>query len=175
MGKLLFKGKTFTKSEESILLKAFNFACERLKIADMAFLVSATKEAYDPSPRHYARVAQPFPKLFVMEMNSTGFNLFDASSALMHECVHMKQYLTGELHEDEDGAVWKGNFVPHSIAENMLFYDFLPWEKEAWKDQGKHHIQFVNSLSPDEQKLVRISDSHGLHELWDEKPKQAAA
>ena len=49
--------------------------------------------------------------------------------ALAHECVHIKQYVKGELVEKETEFFWKGELYLYD-QEN---YEQMPWEEEAYR------------------------------------------
>lgn len=57
-------------------------------------------------------------------------------TVLAHECVHIKQYSTGQLGDcsDEHLVMWEG--VPHHFDEDSLDYWFSPWEIEAFGKQA---------------------------------------
>jgi hypothetical protein len=69
---------------------------------------------------------------------------------LGHETVHVKQYLTGQLREDQGGILWQGkHYYPHWMASNPANYLRLPWEAEAFAKQDYLYRLAVRSLSRD--------------------------
>jgi len=76
-----------------------------------------------------------------MEMNSNGFNLFDATAAFGHELIHVQQHIKGWLRVKNtgkvwsDGLYWKGEF--YSALHLMLngSSNCVPWKStlgNAW-------------------------------------------
>jgi len=162
MPTIKFKG--FSQLEKSILAKTFKANSERLDMHNDNFTVYVSRVPIQGGPKHYARVAYPKKDLFVVELNDDGFNLFDATSALGHEAVHMKQYRAGRMKDSEEGVHWNDNlYRPFRIA---LSGNDVPWEKEAWALQGELHKHAVESLSPEHRKHIKSEQSHGLNKLW---------
>jgi hypothetical protein len=69
-------------------------------------------------------------KTLVMELDSrlNGNQLIDTIS---HEMIHVKQYATGMLREENGNTYWRGKIVNRS---KVLYWDH-PWERNAWKNQ----------------------------------------
>lgn len=155
----------FSNLEKTILTKTFKANVTKLGLLKSDFKVEVSKEHLG-RPGLHARVANPAKDHFIVEINSNEFNLFDATSALGHETVHMKQHLDGTMWNDDDGTYWNKDFYPEAIQR--FLYQHLPWEKEAWAIQGELHKHAFNSLSPEERKHVDRTKSHGLRRLWDE-------
>ncbi len=158
---------SFSKLEKTILTKTFMANAKYLNIFNKDFEVKVDGEHFG-RPTQYARVANPKKNYFHVEINRNGFNLFDASSSLGHETIHMKQYLEGDLSDDYTrmGSSWKNNFLPFFLIR--LMGNDVPWEKEAWALQGKLHKNAVESLPPELRKHINPKHSHGLNRLWDD-------
>jgi hypothetical protein len=169
MPKIMFDD-SFSRLEKTILSKTFKANTEYLGIHNKDFEVRVSGGHFG-RPTQYARVAHPKPDLYHIEINRNGFNLFDASSSLGHETIHIKQYTEGHLVDDYDrqGTSWKNNFLPFIIVR--LMGNDVPWEKEAWGLQGKVHKHAVASLAQEHRKLIDPKQSHGLNKLWDDNYK----
>ena len=154
----------FSKLEKTILAKTFLANAKMLDLHKNDFSVHVKKVVIKGGPKHYARVAHLAKDFFLVEINSNGFNLFDATSALGHEAVHMKQYVSEALKDDHEGSYWKDNFFSHLIV--ALSGNDVPWEQEAWELQGKLHKHAVESLNPEHRKHIDRKQSHGLDRLW---------
>lgn len=165
---------TFGEAERVILSKTFKQNCRDLSIQKDDFSVQVRRASFSKNPRHYARVVQPDKHLFLVELNSEKFNLFDATSSLGHETVHMRQQWRGDMYDHRDGIVWKGKLFPLYVTESREFYNSLPWEKEAWALQPKLHINAMRALNHDERQLCHPRHSNGLFRLWGELEKEAA-
>lgn len=155
----------FSKLEKTILSKTFKANCQKLGLHKHDFFVQVRKADIGP-PQHYARVAHPGGKdFFHVEINENGFNLFDASSSLGHETIHMKQYVSGALKDDRrGGSYWHDAHYDPLIV--MISGNDVPWEQEAWALQGEVHKHAVASLTPEERKHIDHKHSHGLNRLW---------
>lgn len=70
-------------------------------------------------------------RLFTITINK-GLGLFELISTICHEMIHLKQYARRELRQDANGnTMWKKK------AYNTVDYWDAPWEKEAFKLEGK--------------------------------------
>ena len=75
---------------------------------------------------------------------SKDLSLKDFVTALCHEMVHAKQYARNEM------SCYGGKWKKKKISDDTAYYD-LPWEKEAYKKEGKlfmdafpHSLPFTN-------------------------------
>lgn len=162
---------SFAKAERVILSKTFKQNCIDLDIWKRDFTVHVRRE-HIGSPGHYARVCHPDKAYFHVELNSNKFNLFDATSALGHELVHMRQYLDNRLVDHPLGVIWGGKLYPPHVYENRENYHDLPWEKEAWALQCDLHISAIRTLDKEQKKLCHPLQSNGLARLWVEKAQE---
>lgn len=91
-----------------------------------------------------------------------------------HECVHVKQYLHGEM-EDMIGTgftKWKGKVIP--VVQNpnadryqKRLYLEQPWEKEAFQKMNKITLSAFDTL-PREDKEWILSDGGSPEDLREE-------
>lgn len=74
-------------------------------------------------------------------------NFLKVLSALAHECIHTKQFITGELsHTEKDEWIWKGKNYgedPYDGLTHMQVIRRLPWEKEAYSGESDLVREFV--------------------------------
>lgn len=71
-----------------------------------------------------------------------GMSVRDTLMYLAHECVHIKQFATGEMRDGSVYAIttkWKGR----EINENKVDYWDLPWEIEAYGREKGLYSRFV--------------------------------
>lgn len=165
----------FTKNDRIILTRTFRQNCRDLGIDKHDFVIHVRRVDLG-GEHHYARVAYPAPNFFAAEMNCNGFNLFDATSCLGHELVHVRQHLHGDLQDCDgpEGLIWKGKFWPADIVLDKKNYRNLPWEKEAFGLQGKLHLLALRELHrAGLMNHIRPSDSNGLAELTIEELDKA--
>ena len=78
------------------------------------------------------------PREFMIELDASMKYGFDQILTwLAHEMVHLKQFVRGELFDYETGRVqWK------SRSFGRLHHDDQPWEKEAYRLEGKLYEEF---------------------------------
>ena len=78
------------------------------------------------------------PREFMIELDaSMKFDFGDILTWLAHEMVHLKQFVRGELCDYETGRVqWK------TRSFGRVHYDDQPWEKEAYRLEGKLYEEF---------------------------------
>src|SRR5882724_12152774 len=106
----------FDATNKRVLSEVFSIVIKKLDLTE-DFKVKVSMEYMD-NRSLYARVAREGEKLFLMEMNSNGFNLFDATAAFGHELIHVQQHMKGCLHVKEtndiftSGLRWKDEFYP---------------------------------------------------------------
>jgi hypothetical protein len=74
----------------------------------------------------------------VIESHNRG-TLYDYISFLAHECVHMKQYVTGELKTNGRKELWHGKDFTD------VPYKKQPWEIEAWSSQHNLAKDFIKN------------------------------
>ena len=68
---------------------------------------------------------------FMIELDKT-LDHYDLIETVCHEMIHLKQYARRELRQDANGnTMWKKK------AYNTVDYWDAPWEKEAFKLEGK--------------------------------------
>ena len=104
----------FDATNKRVLSEVFSIVIKKLDLTE-DFKVKVSMEFMD-NRGLYARVARGGEKLFLMEMNSNGFNLFDATAAFGHELIHVQQHIKGWLRVKDtkdiftSGMHWKGEF-----------------------------------------------------------------
>ena len=69
-------------------------------------------------------------------------DLQDAMVALVHEFIHIQQYMNGLLKEDKADMYWRGKFIPDSTP----YFD-RPWEKHARRNENKVYKQYLRTLT----------------------------
>jgi len=74
------------------------------------------------------------PREFCIEIDaSTIHSVSQILTWIAHECIHVKQFVKGELYDHEDGAIqWKSKRLSHE-----MHYDDMPWEREAYRLESK--------------------------------------
>ena len=79
------------------------------------------------------------PREFMIELDtSMKFGFDQILTWLAHEMVHLKQFVRGELFDYATGRVqWK------TRSFGRLDHDDQPWEKEAYRLEGKLYEEFV--------------------------------
>ena len=79
------------------------------------------------------------PREFMIELDASMRHPFSQILTwLAHEMVHLKQFVRKELWDYETGRVqWK------SRTYGRVHYDDQPWEKEAYRLEGKLYEEFV--------------------------------
>ena len=72
------------------------------------------------------------PRRFVIEI-SNALNLTEFIRCILHEFIHLKQYVLGEMEELGDGSTrWKSR----ACSRKMKYHD-TPWEKEAYRLESR--------------------------------------
>lgn len=74
------------------------------------------------------------PREFELEIDAaTKHPKFQILTWIAHECIHLKQFVLGELYDYEDDTVqWKTKRYKLNMD-----YDDMPWEKEAYRLETK--------------------------------------
>lgn len=161
----------FDATNKRVLSEVFAIVIKKLDLTE-DFKVKVSMEFMD-NRSLYARVARENEKLFLMEMNSNGFNLFDATAAFGHELIHVQQHIKGWLSVSKDtgdlfndGLHWKGEFYSAFLLTISNGSNCVPWEIDAWKRMGELHKYVVAHLPPADAALIDITKSTGLKETW---------
>lgn len=76
------------------------------------------------------------PREFTIEIDKA-LNLKTMLLVLAHECVHVKQYATGEL--DDSLSVWRGR----KVNSDKVPYWEHPWEIEAYGREKGLYVRFA--------------------------------
>jgi hypothetical protein len=155
----VFFTEDFTKNEERILRKCAKTHTKSLGIHERDFAATIRKVKL-PKRSIIGSMAQLENGQFLILLNSDGFNLFDASSALGHELVHIRQYLDGDIKDHRNHVTWKGTKIPRFICDSGMFYNDLPWEVEAFDLQPSLHQKALENLETREQFTVAASKLH---------------
>jgi len=102
----------------------------------------------------YCRTFGSTPNIFDIAVNSTN-TIQQQLSTIAHECVHVKQYFTGELRQTLEFSrngrakhvrTWKGKKIVRCA------YQKRPWEVEARKYQDKLSANVLNKINKPEVK-----------------------
>jgi hypothetical protein len=75
---------------------------------------------------------------FIIELEKT-LCLYDFVTSLIHEMIHVKQYVRKELTDEGNNVFWKGEDC------SKVAYSKQPWEVEAYTLQGRYSIEFWES------------------------------
>jgi len=75
---------------------------------------------------------------FIIELEKT-LCLYDFVTSLIHEMIHVKQYVRKELNDEGHNVFWKGEDC------SKIAYSKQPWEVEAYTLQGRYSIEFWES------------------------------
>lgn len=75
-------------------------------------------------------------------------NFIQSLGTLAHECVHAKQFITGQLHIDSDEIFWwKGVSYgddPYKGLSQKEVVKLLPWEREAYGKENALVVKYLN-------------------------------
>lgn len=75
-------------------------------------------------------------------------NFIDSLITLAHECVHAKQFITGQLYIDDDEVWWwKGvsyGVNPYDGLTPSQMSRRLPWEREAVRKENDLAMNYIN-------------------------------
>lgn len=75
---------------------------------------------------------------FIIELEKK-LCLYDFVTSLIHEMIHVKQYVRNELKDEGLTVFWKGEDC------SKIAYSKQPWEVEAYTLQGRYSIEFWES------------------------------
>jgi len=77
------------------------------------------------------------PREFLIELHS-GLEREDYISTLMHELLHLKQWLVSDRKERRGKNYWHGKLIDPDTA-----YEDEPWEQEAFSNEVQLRQQFL--------------------------------
>ena len=78
------------------------------------------------------------PRYFTIELDKS-LNTKTLLMTLAHECVHLKQYVMGEMNENLN--VWRGKYIN---SDNVPYWDH-PWEVEAYGRERGLFVRFAEA------------------------------
>tara|TARA_E500000081_G_C6098062_1_gene336149 strand:- start:697 stop:1260 length:564 start_codon:yes stop_codon:yes gene_type:complete len=100
-----------------------------------------------------------------LESHNRG-TLYDYITFIAHECIHMKQYLTGELTTEGKVELWHGEDF------TGLPYKEQPWEIEAWEGQHALAKEFIKKELGITLKLAKTMSPRTLKKMdWSRENK----
>ena len=79
---------------------------------------------------------------FIILLSRKGMSLSKLKETLAHEFVHIRQYISGDLVVYPLYAVWKGE----DVYLKEVPYEDRPFEKDAFRNQGKYLKQLNKAL-----------------------------
>jgi hypothetical protein len=133
----------FTTKQKTILTKTFRQNCSDLGLTDFDATIQLRKQKMD-SAGAMCRVDKDY---FLMVFDAAE-GLADAIFTLGHELVHVRQYRTGQLRDDNEtgGTYWGKTLVPALYCNSRKYYHTLPWEIEAHDLQENLFKRAMNRL-----------------------------
>lgn len=138
--------------QEALFVAKF---CLQTMVPDHEIAVNI-KEA-EMEPNEVAMVSQVVygdsVMLYEIEVNPNFYGDPDFLPFICHECVHIKQYVQGELMTEEDQWIWDGEIV---TIETEPDYWFAPWEIEARGLQGALFEAYENRYDPEWREWLRM-------------------
>lgn len=118
----------FTPNEKAVLRTSFKANIESLGIGLEDFTVLFQKGAIGKTA--LGKMSEIGSKLFNFTLNITN-SMIDSIFATGHELVHVRQYLHGQLRDQNNGVYWNNKYVPAMYCNSPVYYKVLPWEVEA--------------------------------------------
>lgn len=134
----------FTANEKQVLSETFKSNTESLGIALEGFSVLFHKGDIGRK-ECFGKMSQIGNRLFSFTLNVTN-SIATSIFAVGHEVVHVRQYLYGQLRDDDGGAYWNNKYVPALYCLNPLYYKILPWEVEAHGLQERLYDKALEAL-----------------------------
>ena len=94
------------------------------------------------------------PREFEINLDSA-MNMPGLLEGLAHECVHVRQYATGDLQDTSnfETTLWKGEV----LDSNTPYYE-QPWEKEAYSKEQGLYAGFLDEYGYRKRKWVVDGD-----------------
>jgi hypothetical protein len=143
----------FTTKQKIILTKTFRQNCSDLGLTDFDATIQLHKQKME-SAGAMCRVGKDY---FLMVFDATE-GLVDAIFTLGHELVHVRQYRTGQLRDDDEtgGTYWGKTFVPAVRCNSRKYYSTLPWEIEAHNLDGNLFERAMKRLNDPTAELTEF-------------------
>lgn len=148
----------FSPSERRVYARVFSLTCRGLGIEKIDASVMMVKEDFSDT-RLKGAVRCLTKDLFQLQVNSRNGEV-EGTYAMVHETVHIKQFVTGQMSDHFFGVIWEGTFFPAEVSESPEYYERLPWEREAHSRTPALHLAAMNLLDDtDKKRLVRELDT----------------
>lgn len=136
----------FTTAQRITLTKTFKQNCSDLGIADYDATVQVRRVSL---PEHCEGAVRRLPDCYMIILN-TAKSIRDWAFTLGHELVHVRQYRTGQLRDDDEtgDTYWENTLVPSLYCNSQQYYHLLPWEIEAHDIQENLFERAMKALDP---------------------------
>lgn len=149
MSEYSFYSKRYKKKKEDsgIIFEALKVFTEYLDIEDYpTVLLRPLRQNLNKSKfRFYGFLS--YNNVIVIDPR---FKTSEIIRTLAHECIHYKQVERGDLSfNNKQSTIWKGEYWPNVKIDssNLKAYKNLPWEIEAFRDQGKLVKEFTRRIA----------------------------
>ena len=127
------------KSQRELAFKVVDFMIKKLmpKVRTLDITVQI-KNIPDKEKAWGLIEIQDSNREFIIEIEKS-LSLYNFVTSLIHEMIHVKQYVRKELTDKGYTVFWNGKDC------SKLAYSKQPWEQEAYTLQGRYSVEFWES------------------------------
>lgn len=127
------------KSQRELAFKVVDFMIEKLMPRVRTLDITVQIKSIPDKEKAWGLIEiQDSNREFIIEIEKS-LSLYNFVTSLIHEMIHVKQYVRKELTDKGYTVFWNGKDC------SKLAYSKQPWEQEAYTLQGRYSIEFWES------------------------------
>ena len=127
------------KSQRELAFKVVDFMIKKLMPRVRTLDITVQIKSIPDKEKAWGLIEiQDSNREFIIEIEKS-LSLYNFVTSLIHEMIHVKQYVRKELTDKGYTVLWNGQDC------SKLAYSKQPWEQEAYKLQGRYSVEFWES------------------------------
>lgn len=127
------------KSQRELAFKVVDFMIKKLMPRVRTLDITVQIKSIPDKEKAWGLIEiQDSNREFIIEIEKS-LSLYNFVTSLIHEMIHVKQYVRKELTDEGHTVFWNGEDC------SKLAYSKQPWEQEAYTLQGRYSVEFWES------------------------------
>lgn len=127
------------KSQRELAFKVVDFMIKKLMPRVRTLDITVQIKSIPDKEKAWGLIEiQDSNREFIIEIEKS-LSLYNFVTSLIHEMIHVKQYVRKELTDKGYTVFWNGKDC------SKLAYSKQPWEQEAYTLQGRYSVEFWES------------------------------
>tara|TARA_E500000318_G_scaffold110618_1_gene126598 strand:- start:4974 stop:5402 length:429 start_codon:yes stop_codon:yes gene_type:complete len=127
------------KSQRELAFKVIDFMIKKLMPKFRTLDITVQIKSIPDKDNAWGLIEiQDSNREFIIEVEKS-LSLYNFVTSLIHEMIHVKQYVRKELTDEGHNVFWNGEDF------SKVAYSKQPWEQEAYTLQGRYSVEFWES------------------------------